>query len=802
MLKNYLVTAFRSIWKEKNKNTLNILGLTIGIASSLTLFLIIRHHSSFDNFHSKGDRIYRVVTMSDGNNGKDYTGGVPAVLPDAFRNDFPEAEEVVFTSYRSGAMITIPQRTGEPKRYEEERGTVFTQSNFFNIFDRKIIKGRVEKCLDNPGEAVISKKAALNYFGKEDAIGEVLEFEKIPYKVTAIMEDTPNNTDLPFEVMLSAITKKKDAEKGGWHSIWSDENCYLTLKEGATSQDIERRMPDFVKKYLGDKNRSNQTFALQPLSTFHFDDRFGNYNYNTVSQSMLIALTAIAILLIVTACINFVNLSTAEAIKRSKEVGIRKSLGSTRNQLIVQFLGEATLVTLMSMVLALLLTQFSLRFINSFLNLQLALRFTEPIIIAFVAGLTLIVSLLSGLYPSFVVSSFQPAFAIKNKIGDKNSSGYFLRRGLVILQFIISQTLIIGTIVLINQMDYFRSKDLGFRRDAIITVPVPVREEPSVADSAKVSRARTLRNEVARLKSVEMASLNNAPPSSGMVMGSNFSVEGNDNYYETQIKTVDSSYLHLFGLKLLAGKNLFDYDTAQGFLVNEKLAATTGFHNPQDMIGKIINVWGKKLPVVGVVNDFHTVSLRQPVEATVLMNRIRDYRSLAVKISPVNMQETIKEIQKKWEALYPDFIFSYQFLDESIREFYEDEQRTSTMLTVFTSLAILIGCLGLFGLASFMANQKTKEIGVRKVMGASVQSIVMLFTKEFVSLIVIGFVVAAPLAWYLSNQWLSQFTYRISLGPIIFAVGLAATFFIAMITVGYRSFRAASTNPVDSLKYE
>jgi len=804
MFKNYLVTAFRNLWKEKNKNGINILGLTIGIASSLTLFLIIRHHSSFDNFHSKADRIYRVVTMSDGNNGKDYTGGIPAVLPDAFRNDFHEAEEVVFTSYRAGAMISIPQGTGEPKRYEEERGTVYTQSNFFKVFDRKIIKGRADNCLDNPNEAVISKKAALKYFNKEDAIGEVLEFEKNPFKVTAIMEDTPNNTDLPFDLMLSVATKKKDFEKQGWHSIWSDEHCYLTLKEGATQQDVEQRMPDFVKKYLGvgDKNRSNQTFALQPLSTFHFDDRFGNYNYNTVSKTMLIALTAIAILLIVTACINFINLSTAEAIKRSKEVGIRKSLGSTRNQLIAQFLGEATVVTIISVAVALAITVFSLRFINSFLDLQLSLHLTEPMVIAFIAGLTLVVSVLSGLYPSFVVSGFQPAFAMKSKVGDKNSSGYFLRRGLVILQFIISQTLIIGTIVLINQMDYFRSKDLGFRKDAIITLPVPVREEPSVTDSSKVSRARTLRNEVSQLKNVELASLNNAPPSSGMVMGSNFSIEGSDDYYETQIKTVDSSYVHLFELKLLAGKNIFDYDTAQGFLVNEKLATITGFHNPQDMIGKVIKVWGKKLPVVGIVNDFHTVSLRHPVEATILMNRIRDYRSLAVKISPVNMQETIKEIQKKWEALYPDFIFSYQFLDESIREFYDGEQRTSTMLTVFTSLAILIGCLGLFGLASFMANQKTKEIGVRKVMGASVQSIVMLFTKEFISLIFIGFVVASPLAWYLCNQWLSQFSYRIALGPIIFAVGLIVTFLIAMVTVGYRSFRAASANPVDSLKYE
>jgi ABC-type antimicrobial peptide transport system permease subunit len=401
-----------------------------------------------------------------------------------------------------------------------------------------------------------------------------------------------------------------------------------------------------------------------------------------------------------------------------------------------------------------------------------------------------------------VVTNFQPAFAMKNKIGDKNSSGYFLRRTLVILQFIISQTLIIGTIVLVNQVNYFKNKDLGFKKDAIITVPVPVREEPAKTDSSKVSRARTLRNEVNQMKNVEIASLNNAPPSSGMVMGTNFTIEGSDNYFETQVKTIDSSYLNVFGLELVAGKNIDDYDTAQGFLVNEKLSAMVGFKNPNDIIGKIIHVWGKKLPVVGVLKDFHTVSLRHPIEATVLLNRIRDYRSLAVKISPVNMQETIKGIQKKWETLYPDFIFSYQFMDESIREFYEGEQRTSTMLTIFTSLAIFIGCLGLFGLASFMANQKTKEIGVRKVMGASIQSIVFLFTKEFIVLIIVGFLVAAPLAWYFSNQWLSQFTYRISLGPLIFAISLITTFIIAVLTVGYRSFKAAAANPVESLKYE
>ncbi|MBI1768384.1 MAG: ABC transporter permease [Bacteroidetes bacterium] len=802
MLKNYLKTAFRNLWREKNKTTLNVLGLTIGIAGSLVLFLLIRYHNSFDLSHSKHDRIYRVVTMSDGNNGKDYTSGIPSVLPDAFKNDFPEAEEVTFVSYRSGSLITIPQKSGEPKRYEEGVGVTFAQANFFKIFDRKIISGDVVNGLANPNEAVISKSLALKYFGKEDALGEVLEYDKNQYKITAVMEDAPSNTDFPFSLMLSYATIKSETEKHGWHSIWSDEQCYITLKVGVNASAIESRMPAFVKKYLGEENRDHQTFALQALSTFHFDDRFGNYNYNTVSKSMLLALSVIALFLIITACINFINLSTADAIKRSKEVGIRKTLGSTRQQLVLQFLGETFLITLLSVSLAFFVSLLSLKFLNSFLSLKLSLSLTDPIIAVFTIGITIVVSLLSGLYPSLVVSGYQPALALKNKISNKNSSGYLLRRGLVVTQFFISQILIIGTIVLIAQMNYFRNKELGFRKDAIITVPVPVREEPITSDSSKSSRMRTLRTEVMRLKGVELASLNNTAPSSNSVSGTGFTIEGSDNFYETQVKTIDSSYVHLFGLQLAAGKNLADYDTAHGFIVNEKLASTVGYKNPNEILGKVIRMWGRKLPVVGVVKDFHTMSLRQPIEATIMFNRISNYGSLAVKISPVGMQETIKEIQTRWEALYPDFIFSYEFLDESIRKFYEDEQRTSALLAIFTSLAIFIGCLGLFGLASFMANQKTKEIGVRKVMGASVNSIIMLFSKEFVALIIVGFIVAAPMAWYFANQWLNQFAYKISIGPMIFIIGFVATFSIAVLTVGYRSFKAATANPVDSLKYE
>ena len=800
MLRNYIKTAVRNLWRQKGSTILNLSGLTLGITSSLVLFLLVRHLSSYDNYHTHRDRIYRVVTESDGNTGKDYSAGIPPVLPEAFRNDFSEAEEVTFTSYQNDGLIAIPQAVGEPKKYVEEHGIAYGQTNFFKIFDRKILTGDASKGLDEPNEAIISRRLALKYFGKEDVLGEVVTFDKKNFKITAVMEDVPNNTDLPFEIMFSYLTVKKEKDEHGWHSIWSDEHCYFMLKSGESIVEVNRRMPDFTKKYLGD-DAARERFTIQPFAEVHYDERYGNYNYNTVSEGMLSILTVIAIFLIVTACINFINLSTAEAIKRSKEVGIRKSLGSTRYQLIAQFMGESGLVTLFAMILALLCAQGALTFLNPFLNLHLSLNFlTDVNLWVFVVGVSLIVAALSGIYPSFVVSGFNPVSALKNSTGNKNSSSFNLRRTLVVLQFSISQFFIIGTIVLIGQMNYFQNKDLGFKKDAILTLPIPEQESPVVGEGT--SKMRTLRDEISRIGGVELASLNNKPPSSGSVSGTSFKIEGNEKDYETQVKLVDGNYLNLFGLKLIAGENVEDLDTAKGFLVNEKLAIMVGYNNPQEIVGKQINLWKKKLPVIGVVKDFHTMSLHQPIEATAMFNRIKNYQTLSVKINPQSMQETIKQIQQKWEGAYPDFIFSYEFLDDSIKEFYESEKKMSVLLSIFTSMAIFIGCLGLFGLASFMANQKTKEIGVRKVLGASVESIVFMFSKEYVKLIVLGFLLASPLAWYIMNQWLSGFAYKIDIGPLIFLTGIGVTFVIAIATVGYRSFQAAIINPAQSLRSE
>lgn len=803
MLKNYFTTAIRNLWRSKGSTLINLSGLTFGVTTSLILFLLVRSQTSFDKYHSKFDRIYRAVLQSDGNNGKNYSTGVQPVFWEAFKNDFPEAEEVIFTSYRgAGSLVTIPQPQGEPKKFGDDNNLVFTQPGFFKIFDRKILIGDVNKVLQEPNEAVISKKAAINYFGKDDAIGEVLSFEDKDYKVTAIMEDYPDNTDFPFNVMLSYITIKKEKDEVGWNVIWSDEHCYFLLKEGSSIDEIERRLPEFYKKHLGEKNDDHAEYHTQTLASIHHDERYGNYNYSTTSYEKIAAMSVIGIFLIITACINFINLVTAEAIKRSKEVGIRKTLGSSRGQLIAQFLGESTLVTIFSVLLALCLAQILLPFLNAFLHSTLAIRLNDPTLWLFIAAVTIAVAVLSGLYPSFVVSGFKPAFAIKNQINNRNSSGYNLRRGLVVLQFVISQFLIIATIVMVTQMDFFNKKDLGFTKEAVVNIPIPENVRGGFEDGT--SKMKTLREELIKLKGIDGAALCNFPPSSGAVMSTNFWLEGREDDFDAQMKSVDASYVQLYGMKLVAGKNVVDSDTVQGFVVNEKLASMLGYSNPADAVGQRMRQGSRKIyyPIVGVVQNFHTMSLHEAIEPTVLLSHARNYSTLSLKVDVRNFKENVKEIQQKWEATYPNHIFSYQFLDEEIKEFYETDTRMSTMITAFTSIAIFIGCLGLFGLATFMANQKTKEVGVRKVLGASVESIIFLFSKEYVKLILIGFLFAAPLAWYVMKGWLDNFTYKIELGPTIFLVGFGVAFVIAIVTVGYRSLRAATANPVNSLRSE
>lgn len=778
----------------------------LGISGSIILFLLLTHTLTFDKFQANYDRIYRVIMEEDGNDGKNYNTGVSSPLPVAFRNDFPEVEEVVFTSYQAGGLILIPQQNGEFTKFQEESGIVYTEPSLFKIFTFPSIVGDPFSGIAKPNEVVLARSLAIKYFGREDAVGEVLIFDDKDFKVTAIVEDPKQNSDFPFTIFLSYETVRKEIEAHGWRSTWSDEHCYFLTKPGYDIEKIESRMADFTAKYIGKENYNHRLYGIQPLRTIHYDDRYGSYTYNTTNEGTILALVIIAIFLVLTACINFINLATAEAIKRSKEVGIRKTLGSKRSQLVAQFLGETALVTLCAILLSLGLTQIALSFLNPFMELNLSLDLLHDWkLVSFIGVVFVLVSLLSGIYPAFILSGFNPVLALKNQISSKSASGYFMRKSLVVFQFFISQLFIIATIVIISQMNYFRNMELGFRKDAIITIPIPESENIEKNDSLPGgSKMKTLKQQISNLAGVELVSLCNTAPSSNSVSSTGFIMEGETDQQrkDVHVKAVDENYLKLFDLKLLAGNGLAESDTATGYVVNRKLAELAGFTNPQDMIGKKMRVWRRNFQVVGVVENFHTTSLHQGIQPTVLLSRIGNYYTMAIRINPNAVQQTLPLIEKIWNDTYTKHIYSYSFMDDSIKEFYSGEEKMSVLLSLFTGLAIFIGCLGLFGLVTFMANQKTKEIGVRKVLGASVNSIVLMFTKEFGLLILVGFVIAVPCAWFVMNAWLSEFAYQIPLGPTIFLSSLIITFALAILTVGYKSFRAAMSNPAESLKSE
>ncbi|MBT1700870.1 ABC transporter permease [Fulvivirgaceae bacterium PWU4] len=797
MLKNYFKTAIRNLLKEKASSLINIAGLSLGITSCLILFLILKDGASYDKYHTHYERIFRVVSKSKDNGRDTFTQGIPPALPEAFKNDFREAEEVVFTSYRRNSIIAIEQTDGTFKKFEEPTGLVITTPAFFKIFDRNMIIGDALKRLDDPNEAIISRKWALRYFGKVDAVGELVRYEDNDYRITAVMDDYPSTTDLPFDLMLSYSTVKKAFDEKGWGNVSDADNCYFLLREGESIDNMRSHVASFRKKYLGDDdNAAEKTYILQPLKDVHTDTRFGNYNKKMPPEAK-ITLTVIGVFLLIMACINFINLTTAEAMKRTKEVGVRKVLGSSQLQLIIKFVGETFIITFIAMLISLCITELALRSVNSFLDISLSLDLNDSRLWLFLIVLMVLVSILSGLYPAIVTARFKPVQVLKGQLRITGHSRFSLRRGMVATQFFISQLFIIGAIVLVRQMDFMEEQYLGFRQDAIISVPIPVREGLS-----PVSRMRALKNEILRLEGVEEASLNSSPPSSAGVMSTGFKLLEKNEELSTQVKLVDGDYISLFDIELLSGEPLSDLDTMTGFVVNEKLVKTAGYESNEAIIGKMIDFWGKQIPVKGVVKDYNTRSLTKPMEPVIMVNDKKSYTNLSIRLKPVNMQGSILAIQKLWEAAYPEHMFKYDFLDQQISHLYRGERKMSTLITTFAFIAVFIGCLGLFGLVSFMANQRSKEIGIRKVLGASVNNIIVLFSGEFAKLITIGFVLAVPISVFFLDKILQEFAYRIHLGPLIFLASLAITFFIAMATVGLRAFKAASINPVNSLRSE
>ncbi len=799
MLKNWLVTNFRSILRNKSYALINIVGLALGMSCSLVIYMLIQYDLSFDSFQPNIDRIYRVVTVGDASG--DTGPGTPFPIAEALRTDFPQIEKVVQTLYEWDGQITISNEFGAPLRFREANGVAFAGPEFLEVFYHQWLQGNPAGALHEPNTVVLTESWAKKFFPNEDPLDRMINLNnQLDLRVIGVIADLPPNSNFPFKMLASLSSLKgyhRHYDLQHWNIVSSNAQVYVLLPEGMAPEQIESQFKQFVIKYSGEKTARHRTFALQPFLDIHFDtDIADNFVDRTVSKATLLALALIAVFLVVTACINFINLATAQALKRAKEVGIRKVVGSSRKLIVFQFLGETGLITLLAALFAIAISEFLLTKLNQFVDVGAGFDTDiQSSGLAFVAICALAVVAMAGVYPAIVLSRFNPVQALKSRITARQAGTLSLRKGLVVSQFIISQVLIICTIVVTDQTEYFQTKSLGFEKEAIVTVPLPNNDEHEL---------QALKTRLLERPQIERVTFGFAAPSAENNAATNFIYEGydGDERLNSEVKMVDQDYFDTFGLQLLAGRAIAVRDSAGGCVVNETLLQVMGVTEPEQAVGKMIRYGDEFEPIVGVVKNFHTRSLHLPVAAVVLAYRPNRFQQASIKIHPENMKEALAHIEGTWQVFFPECVFTYEFVAETLRSFYEQEKRLGELVRFFSGIAIFIGCLGLYGLVSFMVEQKTKEIGIRKVLSASVFSILLLFTSEFAKVLALAFAAAAPIAYVGMNHWLTGFAYRIEIGPGVFALAALTTFVIAALTVGYKSVKAALANPIQALRYE
>ncbi len=799
MLKNYFKTAWRNLLRNKSYATVNIIGLGLGMASSILIFILVSYHFSFDNFHKNKDRIFRVVTELH-QDGISYTPGVPPPFTKAFRSDYTFFEKVGRVVTFENSLISIHEG-GKSKKFQEESGVAFAEPEILEIFNFPLLEGNPKTVLSEPNSAIITEKLAKKYFSKVSAMGKLIQIDnKSFFKITGILKNLPINTDRNQEIYLSDYNIKEYndffSDKNAWTGINSETHCFFRLKEGIKIQQVENIFPSMKKKYYKDERSINQfQFKIQALSDIHFNPDLNGY----VDKKYLWALILVAIFLMISSCVNFINLATAQAMNRSKEIGIRKVIGSLRSQIFWQFMLETTLITLFGAVLSILLVEIGLPLVNGLFKKELSLSlFSNIYLFPFLIILIGVVIFLSGAYPGLVLSRFLPIEAIKGKISQKNVGGISLRRILVIVQFAISQILIIAILVIARQMNYSKNSDLGFTKDALVMIPIPIQDS-----SGKVPM-ELLKYKLSQISGIEKISFCYEPPASTSNNLNNLRYDrrDKDELFPINVKPGDAEYLSTFKLKLVAGRNFYPSDTVREYLVNEALIKKLNLTNPKDILNKNISVNGKSYPVVGVVQDFYNLSFRGEKQPLCIYPSRSAFGSCALKINLSNTKNTLRQIENIWNKIYPEYFYSYQFLDEKVARFYELDDIILKLIEAFAVIAIVIGCLGLYGLVSFFAQNKIKEIGIRKVLGAGIQSIIWLFGKEFLRLVLISFVLAAPIAWLASYQYLLDFQYRVPIGIGVFIITILITLIIVSITVGYKSLRAATANPIKSIRTE
>jgi ABC-type antimicrobial peptide transport system permease subunit len=686
------------------------------------------------------------------------------------------------------------EENGNAKKFKEDLS--FAEPEFFQIFNFPIVAGQSKNVLTEPNTAVISERMAKKYFGTQSPLNKTFRFDNnIDFKIVGVLQDIPYNTDFSSEIYVSYSTigryNEWYAKEDAWGGIAGNIQSFVRLQPGVTTTEVETVLPAYVKKYRAESKNVHH-YKLQPINDVHFNPRYEG----VMSKTNLSVLGLIGIFLVITAALNFINLATAQAVNRSREIGVRKALGSVRIQLFWQFTLETSVIVILSSVVAFCIAYAVLPFVNTLFNTRVSLNpLADPSLILFMTALAICVTLLSGSYPGLVLSGFKPVAALKGKLSAQVQGNFNLRRGLITAQFTIAQVLLIGLIVIMYQLDYFKQTDMGFNQEAIIMIPL----------GSEDTKTKTLKDRFLQIPNVVNVTQCFAAPASNSHWGTSFKFDNRtegENFH-VSFKGADEDFIATFGINLVAGRNLLPSDTVREFLVNEMVVGKLNL-SPEEILGKTISMQGGEWqgPVVGVVRDFHDQSFKFAISPAIFTTSGDNYNEYAVKINMAEASTTLAALERTWSAMYPEQLYQYEFLDQQTARFYEAEQHMLQLIQVFSFIALFIGCMGLYGLVSFMAIQKTKEIGIRKVLGGSVGHILWIFGKEFFRLIVIAFMLAAPLGWWIMSRWLENYEYAFDMTWWVFAMEILIISFICFLTIGFRSVKAALTNPVNSLRTE
>ncbi len=810
MLKNFFKTATRLILKNKAYSLINFIGLTCGLTLALLIIAYVRSEVSYDRFHTQADRLYRLRYTAP--NGFELASTPPPIAP-VMKEYFPEVEEVA-RLYLRNVSIAKP---GTNEAFEEPR-IMFADSAIMKMMTFEFVKGSADRALVDKYTILINEAMAVKYFGTEDPIGETLLLSgDRSFTVVGVVKDFPDNSHLRFNMLVpyddmfeleDPRTEEVLRNNLARNFVISHSYTYVLLKPGAHPESVNNKMGDFIKKYAEPRVQVGQVFTLMPLLDIHLGSTLLAEPTATNSWTTLYIFIGVGLLTLIIACINYINLSTAQSLTRIKEIGIRKVLGSQRAQLMLQFLMESFLFTLVSMVLAYLLFQFALPVLNVLTNKNL--EFTQvvdgPLLLASVA-LLFFITVLAGGYPAYFVAQFESITAIKGEGGGLGNR-QVLRKALVVFQLSIACLLLSGSLVIVKQLRFLGDRPLGFQKDQIITIPLFSQNLNGFfrqGDSTFQSRLQTFREVVAQESGVQISALSSGAPGLGAIfrgtIPEGFSRE--DNLFVANM-AIDVDFLKTYDIKLVAGRGFSRENQADlaSFLVNESAVQEFKWGSVEEALGKTINREGKEGQVIGVVSDFNFTDLSTPMSALVIDYSPQLFTTLSIRMENANVQSTIEKLQHQWNSIFPEKAFEFTFLDEQLNQQYSNFQNFGYIIQVFTAIAILIACLGVYGLVLFTVKRKVKEIGVRKVLGANVRSILLLIYKDFALLIVIGFALAIPASYYLAGQWLENFTYQTTIDWLTYAMSLITILLIVTFTISYQALLAARANPVKSLRSE